>query len=58
MVKQVEVYEGMIVGIHSRENDLVGENPTKGKQLTNMRASGKMKILFSPHLSKCHWDKT
>ncbi len=36
---QVEVYEGMIVGIHSRENDLV-VNPTKGKQLTNMRASG------------------
>ncbi len=35
----VEVYEGMIVGLHSRENDLV-VNPTKGKQLTNIRASG------------------
>ncbi len=35
----VEVYEGMIVGIHSRDNDLV-VNPLKGKQLTNMRASG------------------
>ncbi len=35
----VEVYEGMIIGLHSRENDLV-VNPTKGKQLTNMRASG------------------
>jgi|TARA_B100001093_G_scaffold518926_2_gene605605 GTP-binding protein len=35
----VEVYEGMIVGLHSRENDLV-VNPTKGKQLTNVRASG------------------
>jgi GTP-binding protein len=34
-----EVYEGQIVGIHSRSNDLV-VNPTKGKQLTNVRASG------------------
>lgn len=34
-----EIYEGMIVGIHSRDNDLV-VNPTKAKQLTNMRASG------------------
>jgi predicted membrane GTPase involved in stress response len=31
------VYEGMIVGIHSRDNDLV-VNATKAKQLTNMRA--------------------
>ena len=35
-----EVYEGQIVGIHSRSNDLV-VNPLKGKQLTNVRASGK-----------------
>jgi GTP-binding protein len=35
----VEVYEGQIVGIHSRDNDLV-VNPTKAKQLTNMRAAG------------------
>ncbi|MEY1662938.1 translational GTPase TypA [Isoalcanivorax beigongshangi] len=35
----VDVYEGQIVGIHSRDNDLV-VNPTKGKQLTNVRASG------------------
>ncbi|MBK8287753.1 MAG: translational GTPase TypA [Cellvibrionales bacterium] len=35
----VEVYEGQIVGLHSRENDLV-VNPTKAKQLTNIRASG------------------
>jgi GTP-binding protein len=35
----IEVYEGMIVGLHSRDNDLV-VNPTKGKQLTNIRASG------------------
>ncbi|WP_126444494.1 translational GTPase TypA [Sulfuricystis multivorans] len=34
------VYEGMIIGIHSRENDLV-VNPIKGKQLTNIRAAGK-----------------
>ena len=35
-----EVYEGQLVGIHSRDNDLV-VNPLKGKQLTNVRASGK-----------------
>ncbi|MBK2295595.1 translational GTPase TypA [Francisella philomiragia] len=35
-----EVYEGMIIGIHSRDNDLA-VNPCKGKQLTNVRASGK-----------------
>jgi GTP-binding protein len=34
-----EIYEGQIVGLHSRSNDLV-VNPTKGKQLTNIRASG------------------
>jgi GTP-binding protein len=34
-----DVYEGMILGIHSRTNDLA-VNPTKGKQLTNVRASG------------------
>ena len=34
-----EVYEGMIVGLHSRSNDLV-VNALKGKQLTNVRASG------------------
>ena len=33
------VYEGQVVGIHSRDNDLP-VNPTKGKQLTNVRASG------------------
>jgi GTP-binding protein len=35
-----KLYEGMIIGIHSRENDLV-VNPIKGKQLTNIRAAGK-----------------
>ena len=34
-----KIYEGMIIGIHSRENDLV-VNPLKGKKLTNIRASG------------------
>ncbi|WP_066960216.1 translational GTPase TypA [Microbulbifer sp. Q7] len=34
-----EVYEGQVIGIHSRGNDLV-VNPTKAKQLTNVRASG------------------
>jgi GTP-binding protein len=33
------LYEGMVIGIHSRDNDLV-VNPIKGKQLTNIRASG------------------
>ena len=43
-----EVYEGMIVGLHSRENDLV-VNPTKAKQLTNVRASGSDEnILLTP----------
>lgn len=35
-----KIYEGMIIGIHSRDNDLV-VNPLKGKKLTNVRASGK-----------------
>ncbi len=34
-----EVYEGMVIGIHSRDNDLV-VNPLKGKKLTNIRAAG------------------
>ncbi|MDH3317278.1 MAG: translational GTPase TypA [Gammaproteobacteria bacterium] len=43
-----EVYEGMIVGIHSRDNDLV-VNPTKAKQLTNIRAAGSDEnILLTP----------
>jgi len=33
------VYEGMVIGIHSRDNDLT-VNALKGKQLTNVRASG------------------
>merc|ERR1711907_215369 len=35
----VEVYEGMLLGLHARSNDLP-VNPVKGKQLTNIRAAG------------------
>ena len=45
-----EVYEGVIVGIHSRDNDLV-VNPLKAKQLTNIRAAGSDEnILLTPPL--------
>ena len=45
-----EVFEGMIVGIHSRENDLT-VNPMKAKQLTNIRAAGNDEnILLTPAL--------
>ncbi|MFT5110936.1 MAG: GTP-binding protein [Parasphingorhabdus sp.] len=43
-----EVYEGQVVGIHARDNDLV-VNPLKAKQLTNVRASGKdTNLLLTP----------
>jgi GTP-binding protein len=43
-----EVYEGSLIGIHSRNNDLV-VNPLKGKQLTNIRAAGTDEnIVLSP----------
>jgi GTP-binding protein len=42
------VYEGQVIGIHTRDNDLV-VNPLKGKKLTNMRASGKDEnVVLSP----------
>ncbi|HMW71420.1 MAG TPA: translational GTPase TypA, partial [Cellvibrionaceae bacterium] len=45
-----EVYEGQIVGLHSRDNDLV-VNPTKAKQLTNIRAAGTDEALvLTPHI--------
>jgi GTP-binding protein len=45
------VYEGMIIGIHTRDNDLV-VNPIKTKQLTNIRASGKDEaILLTPPIA-------
>ncbi|HEY1325552.1 MAG TPA: translational GTPase TypA [Casimicrobiaceae bacterium] len=43
-----KLYEGMVIGIHSRDNDLV-VNPIKGKKLTNIRAAGKDDaILLTP----------
>lgn len=46
-----EVYEGMIVGLHSRDNDLA-VNPTKAKQLTNIRAAGSDEnILLTPPIN-------
>ena len=45
------VYEGMVIGIHSRDNDLV-VNPIKTKQLTNIRAAGKDEaILLTPPIA-------
>jgi GTP-binding protein len=42
------VYEGMVIGIHTRDNDLV-VNPLKGKKLTNIRAAGKDEnVILSP----------
>lgn len=47
---QTDVYEGMIVGIHSRDNDLV-VNVCKAKQLTNIRAAGSDEnIILTPHI--------
>jgi GTP-binding protein len=44
----VEIYEGQIIGLHSRDNDLT-VNPTKAKQLTNIRAAGSDEnILLTP----------
>jgi GTP-binding protein len=46
-----EVYEGMIIGVHSRDNDLM-VNPTKGKQLTNIRAAGSDEnIILTPPIN-------
>ena len=46
-----KLYEGMVIGIHSRDNDLV-VNPIKGKQLTNIRASGKDEaIVLTPPIA-------
>ena len=50
IVPQTEVYEGMIIGINSRIDDLV-VNPTKEKQLTNIRAAGSDEnIILTPPL--------
>lgn len=47
IVPNVEVYEGQIIGLHSRGNDLV-VNPTKAKKLTNVRASGTDENIMLP----------
>ncbi|WP_240451216.1 translational GTPase TypA [Wenzhouxiangella sp. XN201] len=45
-----DVYEGQIIGLHARENDLV-VNPMKGKKLTNIRAAGKDDaVQLTPHV--------
>jgi len=45
------LYEGMVIGIHSRDNDLV-VNPIKGKKLTNVRAAGKDDaVLLTPPIA-------
>ncbi|MDD4913891.1 MAG: translational GTPase TypA [Methylococcales bacterium] len=51
LVHADEVYEGMLVGIHSRANDLV-VNPTKAKQLTNIRAAGTDENLVLTRIQK------
>ena len=46
-----KLYEGMVIGIHSRDNDLI-VNPIKGKQLTNIRAAGKDEaIVLTPPIA-------
>ena len=46
----LDIYEGQVVGLHSRSNDLV-VNPTKAKQLNNIRAAGKDKdLILVPHI--------
>ena len=45
-----EIYKGQIVGLHSRDNDLP-VNPTKAKQLTNIRAAGSDEnLILTPHI--------
>lgn len=47
---QAKVYQGMLIGEHSRENDLE-VNPLKGKKLTNVRASGTDEaVRLTPHI--------
>ena len=46
-----DVYKGQIVGLHSRDNDLP-VNPTKAKQLTNIRAAGTDEnLILTPHIN-------
>ena len=52
----VEVYEGMIIGVHARPNDLV-VNPIKGKKLTNIRASGKDEHIELKNMMELNLEK-
>ena len=52
----VEVYEGMIIGIHARPNDLI-VNPIKGKKLTNIRASGKDEHIELKNMMELNLEK-
>ena len=47
------VYEGMVIGIHSRDNDLI-VNPVKGKKLTNVRASGRDEAVLLDAADRAH----
>jgi len=50
------LYEGMVIGIHTRDNDLV-VNPVKTKQLTNIRAAGKDEaIMLTPPMT--NWSRS
>ena len=51
-----EVYEGMIIGIHARPNDLI-VNPIKGKKLTNIRASGKDEHIELKNMMELNLEK-
>ena len=52
----VEVYEGMIIGVHARPNDLI-VNPIKGKKLTNIRASGKDEHIELKNMMELNLEK-
>ena len=50
------MYEGMIIGVHARPNDLV-INPIKGKKLTNIRASGKDEHIELKNMMELNLEK-
>jgi GTP-binding protein len=51
-----KVYQGMIIGEHSRDNDLE-VNPLKGKQLTNIRTTARTRRSASPRRARCRWSR-
>jgi GTP-binding protein len=54
--RRKQVYQGMIIGEHSRDNDLE-VNPLKGKKLTNVRASGTDEAVRLTRRSRCRWKR-